>query len=375
MSNKRLLVIQDDPLLGSIYRDRLELAGFAVETARNGEAGVRLCEEMNPDAVVVDPILPTGDIIESISRLRAQTPGQETPILLLPTAHRPLAASAQQAGATRLIERSANPLATVVSEVVDALGLSPRLDSLDGEIAQFDSQWQQATRSAAQGSLTALRQALHEVMRNPATAPQWRDLLQRAHTFAGQMSIFSESALSHLANALEILVHGLQCFPERINPLTLRTLGQAVDFLSTLWDREAYLKPADLSHCQVFIVEDEPSARELIGMAMQLVGLNADGVDTPGAGLALLSTTPCNLIFLDINLPEMNGFEVCTKVRALPMHEKTPIVFLTGMTSFQNRVQSSLSGGNDFVGKPFNVAELGVKALIWLFKSRFNLLN
>ena len=61
----------------------------------------------------------------------------------------------------------------------------------------------------------------------------------------------------------------------------------------------------------------------------------------------MLSAEACDLIFLDINLPEMNGFELCSKVRALPLHERTPIVFLTGMASFQNRVQSSLSGGNE----------------------------
>jgi DNA-binding response OmpR family regulator len=59
-------------------------------------------------------------------------------------------------------------------------------------------------------------------------------------------------------------------------------------------------------------------------------------------------------------------------VRALPMHEKTPIVFITGTATFQNRVQSSLSGGNDFVGKPFNLSELGLKALIWIFKGQLS---
>jgi DNA-binding response OmpR family regulator len=64
----------------------------------------------------------------------------------------------------------------------------------------------------------------------------------------------------------------------------------------------------------------------------------------------------------------MNGFDLCAKIRALPQHEKTPIVFITGMATFQNRVQSNLAGGNDFIGKPFNISELAVKALIWVFK-------
>ena len=72
-------------------------------------------------------------------------------------------------------------------------------------------------------------------------------------------------------------------------------------------------------------------------------------------------------------MPEMNGFDLCAKIRALPLHEKTPIVFITGMATFQNRVQSNLSGGNDFIGKPFNIAELAVKALIWVFKGHLGL--
>jgi len=82
---------------------------------------------------------------------------------------------------------------------------------------------------------------------------------------------------------------------------------------------------------------------------------------------------PFDLIFLDIGLPEMNGFDLCTKARTNALNDKTPIVFITGMTTFQNRVQSSLSGGSDFVGKPFNIPELGLKALIWVLKGQLAL--
>jgi len=372
MSNKRLLFIQDDPLLGNIYRDRLEMAGFAVETARSGEAGLRMAQEMQPDAVVVDPILEAEDISDSIARIRATRPAPQMPILLLPTVHAPLVNHAQKAGATRMIERSANPLASIVAEVSAAVGLGADASAPASEDA-LAPQWQQAALNAIPASLTSLRQALHEVLHNPAAGPHWRELLRRTHSLAGQLALLGENPMSHLASALEVLVYGLECYPERINPLTLRTLGQAVDFLATLWEKEAHTQPLDLQHSQVLIVEDEAGARELIIAAMQLVGLNADGLETPGASLAVLSTHPCDLIFLDVNLPEMNGFEVCTKIRAFSLHERTPIIFLTGMTSFHNRVQSSLSGGNDFVGKPFNVAELGVKALIWLLKGRLGL--
>ena len=89
---------------------------------------------------------------------------------------------------------------------------------------------------------------------------------------------------------------------------------------------------------------------------------------TPGAALQELEQETFDLVFLDVGMPEMNGFEVCTRVRAHAAHKKVPIVFITGMTTFQNRVQSSLSGGNDFVGKPFSVPELALKGLIWVIQ-------
>ena len=75
------------------------------------------------------------------------------------------------------------------------------------------------------------------------------------------------------------------------------------------------------------------------------------------------------LIFLDVNMPHMGGFELCQHIRQLAIHARTPIVFLTGLTTVENRVQSSLSGANDFVGKPFNLHELSVKALTLILKS------
>ena len=118
------------------------------------------------------------------------------------------------------------------------------------------------------------------------------------------------------------------------------------------------------------MVDDEDGARKIIMAAMRLANLKSMAADTPSTGLSALGVQGFDLIFLDVGLPEMNGFELCTKIRALPMHEKTPIIFITGMATFQNRVQSSLSGGNDFVGKPFSIPELGLKALLWIFKGQ-----
>jgi DNA-binding response OmpR family regulator len=74
-----------------------------------------------------------------------------------------------------------------------------------------------------------------------------------------------------------------------------------------------------------------------------------------------------------VNLPGMDGFELCKQIRNQPLHQHTPIVFVTALSSMEIRVQSSLSGGNDFIGKPFNLSELCVKALTLTLKSQLHI--
>jgi CheY-like chemotaxis protein len=170
------------------------------------------------------------------------------------------------------------------------------------------------------------------------------------------------------------LIFDLYRLPEHANPSIIRTLGQGLDFLANLLSEKNRLRAKDPALAKVLIVDDEEGARQIVMASMQLVNLKPFSAATPSAGLTALAAQEFDLIFLDVGLPEMDGFELCGKVRALPAHKKTPIVFITGMATFQNRVQSSLSGGNDFVGKPFSVPEMALKALIWVFKGQLGFL-
>ena len=89
----------------------------------------------------------------------------------------------------------------------------------------------------------------------------------------------------------------------------------------------------------------------------------------PSAALEALAEEHYDLIFLDVNLPQMDGFALCSLIRQLPGYGTTPVIFVTGMSSLENRVQSSLSGASDFVGKPFNLHELNVKTLTLILKA------
>ena len=86
--------------------------------------------------------------------------------------------------------------------------------------------------------------------------------------------------------------------------------------------------------------------------------------------LKVLVENRFDLICLDIEMPELSGFELCSKLRAMPLHQKTPAIFITALNEFERHVQSGLSEGDDLIAKPFLYSELGVKALTLILKSQ-----
>ena len=82
------------------------------------------------------------------------------------------------------------------------------------------------------------------------------------------------------------------------------------------------------------------------------------------------ATQTVDLMTIDLNMPGMDGFEMCKRVRAMPHHEKTPIIFVTSHTHFDNRIHSVVSGGNELISKPIFPIELAVKAATHWLKSQ-----
>jgi DNA-binding response OmpR family regulator len=84
--------------------------------------------------------------------------------------------------------------------------------------------------------------------------------------------------------------------------------------------------------------------------------------------LQVLRENAFDLVILDVQMPVMDGFALCQKLRELPAHKTTPVIFVTSQTDFETRTKSTASGGNEFIAKPYLFMELALKALISLKK-------
>jgi DNA-binding response OmpR family regulator len=79
----KVAIIEDDQAISQMYRIKFEAEGYEVETAENGVLGLKLCEEMRPDVVLLDLMMPemTGDVM--LAKLRATDWGKDTKVVIL----------------------------------------------------------------------------------------------------------------------------------------------------------------------------------------------------------------------------------------------------------------------------------------------------
>jgi PleD family two-component response regulator len=194
-------------------------------------------------------------------------------------------------------------------------------------------------------------------------------MYKRIHGITSNAGITGLHELAQMSDALEALLKELHQKPKNINASTLRTVASAVDFLGSLATRTS--DPArNSTPPRILVVDDEAISRRAVTYALERAKLKPTAVDTPQAAYDLLIAGKFDLIFLDVDMPGMNGFELCSKLRMLPTHKATPVVFVTSLNDLESRANSTMSGGNDFIAKPFLFLELTVKALVYLLRAR-----
>jgi len=195
-------------------------------------------------------------------------------------------------------------------------------------------------------------------------------MYRRIHALTGNAGITGMTQIAQMSDALEALLKELHEKPKHINASTLRTVASAIDFLGNLFDRGLLPNNGQLPPAQVLVVDDEAISRRAITYALDKAKLKSVSVEDPQVAIKMVSENKFDLIFLDVDMPEMNGFELCAKLRALAAHNQTPVVFVTALTGIENRANSMMSGGNDFIAKPFMFIELAVKALVYVLRGQ-----
>jgi CheY-like chemotaxis protein len=510
---KKILIVEDELVVRSIYRRKFEMAGYQVETAEEGAAALNLLPTFKPDLIQVDIMMPGMDGVEVIKQIRAWPEFEATPILVLSSFYRPdLAQEAWKAGASKCVSKM-DCTPNLALELVEQLlsgektgftrkfgtislpkgALDPKPASQEQKIsisgapvpssadAPPKSPEESLAASAAKlkldlnlppstgatptrpsfsmeregaapatpaapvapadpakpaffgkaepppfkpttrptfGSSTPapaaaepasqpsapeqskpgetlgagpefrleirqeflkrspqiqaeLRDRVSALIKSKSTTDQLnllRDLEGTVSSLSSLSGITGFSRISHLSGALDALVKDLNKKPNQMTASVLRTIAHAMDCMNVLFRNISYVQQELPQSILILAVDDEPISRRTISVALGKANLRCIGMEDSNMALTVLKENPFDLIFLDAEMPGLNGFELCAELRKLPTNKNTPVIFVTSLTKFEVRAQSSLSGGNDLIAKPFLMMELAVKALTYLLK-------
>lgn len=110
---------------------------------------------------------------------------------------------------------------------------------------------------------------------------------------------------------------------------------------------------------KILIVEDETKIAQALKKGLTENGYHIELAYDGAMGRRLFMTHPFDLIILDINLPEINGYELCRQIRSHNQH--IPVIMLTALNTTDDKIEGFDVGADDYMGKPFEFKELLVR--------------
>jgi DNA-binding response OmpR family regulator len=115
---------------------------------------------------------------------------------------------------------------------------------------------------------------------------------------------------------------------------------------------------------KILVVEDEKKIADTLKLGLEEHGFDVEVAYDGKIGYQIFLLHPFDLVILDINLPGMNGYDLCKAIRS--QQEHLPVIMLTSMSSLDNKVEGYDAGADDYLTKPFEFRELLLKIRVLL---------
>lgn len=119
-----------------------------------------------------------------------------------------------------------------------------------------------------------------------------------------------------------------------------------------------------MADIRILIVEDEQRLAEILKMQLEEAGFKTETANDGYIGKEMIERGSYNLIILDINLPLINGYDLCSEIRKT--NKDIPIIMLTAFGTPENKISGFEKGADDYVVKPFDFRELLARINVFL---------
>lgn len=120
----------------------------------------------------------------------------------------------------------------------------------------------------------------------------------------------------------------------------------------------------------VLIVDDSPEALGFLTEALEQTGFSVLIATSGASALNIVDRITPDIILLDAVMPGLDGFETCLKLKANPVLNPVPVIFMTGLTETEHVVRALAAGGVDYLTKPINIDELRARIRVHLTNAR-----
>ena len=111
----------------------------------------------------------------------------------------------------------------------------------------------------------------------------------------------------------------------------------------------------------IMIVDDTPANLKLLDRMLRVLGYQVFSFPRGDLFLAAARQNPPDLVLLDVDMPDLDGFGVCRLLKADPLLQDVPVLFLSALSQVQDKVRAFEVGGLDYITKPFQLPELGAR--------------
>ena len=362
---KKILIIEPDAAMGLFYVRSFTLTGFNAEYEPNYAKGVTGLNRVKPDLVLLNLLLPSRGAFKFLKQKGSVPWTCQVPVV--GSLRKKRVDLIQDAADNGVFQKKTHP--ETLSEDLPKAGDRGRSISASQSDKRERKRAAKPTPLKTLSQLTELSHLLLQAGSSEAQVPLLFELYCNAQEMTEILLSHKRRADIWMSVALVSLIKKLHDNPRLITSSNRRTINQSIEYIGSAVDKPILESEEWEPSFRVLAVDDDIITSRTVEKALKLVDILPDSVNDSVLALKHARANTYDLFILDLNMPRLNGFELCQELRQTPNYKYTPVIFLTASDSFETRLKASGSGGSDFIGKPFELTELAVKAFMLLLTS------
>ncbi len=376
--NRTVLVVEDCDLTAKLYGGELSHHRWTMVRARNGQEALDMVKGgLRPRIILSDLNTPVLNGIELLQRLKAEPETQDLPVVVFSArfsgetlqalvglgAYAALDKTAIGPGdVPRILSAAAVGIPRsevhLAGDVQLSLGDPETIKKLLDQRRKFFLEkipdWVASQRRRMSHLASDNRDTRRTIVRQLRV-----DLLEFIH----RTSDLGLGDLATIGVGFANLASWLQEHPESLNPGLIRTVQDVLGTMKVIAQRSDP-EQVRLPHTpRVLTVDDDATTIAFLVSALEKNGFGLRKAASSSEGLEACCQEHFDLIITDICMPEMDGVELCRRIRSHPLNRETPVIFVTCAEKSAELERTQSVGGQDFIAKPVNALELSLKAL------------